>query len=244
MPPSPISATSSSAVAANAAMRRGRLAPRTPVRRSESMETNSGRASGLFRRTSFSIDASVRRRGFQKLTQTSLTRPFFEYLAPLPTGAAVSLQGLGGGFALRAIAGEVLAQACERAMQGDLDRVRPLVEQLGDLAHLEVGAVAERNELAVALAKTGDRSPHGQPLERVRLDVLRGAHVVHLRAHGGPAAKVICDAGARDAEHPGLLRSLCGIEARAVAKRTLERAAGHILRLRPVPDPVGNVRID
>src|SRR4051794_38017269 len=58
---------------------------------------------------------------------------------------------LGGG----AFLGQVVTQAREGAMERNLDSVRALAEQLGDLPHLEVGAVAERDELAVAFAEAG-----------------------------------------------------------------------------------------
>src|SRR5438445_3953340 len=47
----------------------------------------------------------------------------------------------------RRLAVEQPAQPAERTVERDLDRVRALAEQLGDLSHLEIGAVPQRDEV-------------------------------------------------------------------------------------------------
>ena len=50
----------------------------------------------------------------------------------------------------RLLVAELVAKPCERAVERDLDRVRSLIEELGDLADLEVCAVAKGDQLTIA----------------------------------------------------------------------------------------------
>jgi hypothetical protein len=55
------------------------------------------------------------------------------------------------------------AEALERAVQRHLDGVRALPEQSGDVLRLQVGAVAERDQLAVAHAQARHRRSEVEP---------------------------------------------------------------------------------
>ena len=66
-------------------------------------------------------------------------------------------------------------------MKRDVHAVWTHVEQMRNLSHGEIGAVAERDELAIALLETGDGSAH---LER-GLDLVRkGAGSNRIRKLG------------------------------------------------------------
>src|SRR5581483_4870964 len=138
---------------------------------------------------------------------------------------------------------EVLAEAPERPVERDLDRVRAQLEQLSDLARGEVGAVAERDELAVALVEPRHRLAELKPAERALLVPLARAlrRLVDRRL---PAERGVGDAAADDADEPGGRIAAARVEARAVAERTLEGLARDVLGVRPVADPVGDVRVD
>src|SRR3954447_26087244 len=53
----------------------------------------------------------------------------------------------------------------------DLDGVRLEAEQLGNLARGEIGAVAERDELALTVREAGDRRAHGEDVGSLLVDV-------------------------------------------------------------------------
>ena len=63
------------------------------------------------------------------------------------------------------------SQPAESAVQRDLDRVRLRALELGDLSGREIGAVAERDELAIAGLETGHRSRDLDSADRVILEV-------------------------------------------------------------------------
>src|SRR5262245_57394263 len=84
--------------------------------------------------------------------------PLLSWITGSTGGGGVSLRGRRLGFRSprgRTQAGDLSglgqqrAEPVERPVQGDLDRVRALAEQLADLACSQVGAVAERDQLAV-----------------------------------------------------------------------------------------------
>ena len=56
-------------------------------------------------------------------------------------------------------------------MERDLDRVRLRPVELGDLARSEIGAVAERDQLAVAVLEVRDRARERNLAERLVLEV-------------------------------------------------------------------------
>ncbi len=66
-------------------------------------------------------------------------------------------QRLAGGRGIDRRRLELCSQPPERAVQRDLDRVRPDAQHLGDLLRGQVGAEAERDQLAVALVERRDR---------------------------------------------------------------------------------------
>ena len=89
---------------------------------------------------------------------------------------------------------QVLTEPAEGAVQGHLDGVRTLAKELRDLSHLQVCAVAESDQLAVPIAKLSDRGLHGQPIERVALEVMRRSKVTRRQGVRARVAEVIGEA--------------------------------------------------
>ena len=65
-------------------------------------------------------------------------------------------------------------------MEGNVDGVRRRLEELGDLARAEVGAVAERDELAVLRLETGDGVDDGEALADLVREILRRRMIIGL----------------------------------------------------------------
>ena len=62
------------------------------------------------------------------------------------------------------------AELAERAMERDLDRVRPHADELADLPRGQVGAVAEGDKLALTQGKSRDRLCDVDPPQRLILE--------------------------------------------------------------------------
>ena len=96
-------------------------------------------------------------------------------------------------------------------MERDLDGVHSQAEQLGDLFGGQVGAVAERDELAVAEAEGCHRGLHRQPVDVVEGAArILGQFVDRLVRQPGRFAVPVGDAAARNSEEPGDRRPLVG----------------------------------
>ena len=130
-----------------------------------------------------------------------------------------------------------------RGPGGARPRPRSSAEQLRDLPRRQVGAVAERDQLAVALVELRDRSRHASrrtssssrsPVARPRPSLIR------RRLGARPAV----DAAAGDPDQPGDRLALRRVVARAVAERALERLTRHVLGFGAGADPVGDVGVD
>ena len=63
------------------------------------------------------------------------------------------LRGAPFPYSFRFVGSDNSPQPAEGSVERDLDRVRPGVEQLCDLERSQVGPVAERDQLAVALVE-------------------------------------------------------------------------------------------
>src|SRR5579872_5094877 len=107
-------------------------------------------------------------------------------------------RGSGGSFPL-----ERGAEPGMGPVEGDLDRIRPRPEHLGDLAGGEVGAVPEGHELTGALVEGEDGLLDGELADRLRLEVPRSADVLRQLRDRGPGGVDVVDRAAGDAEEPG-----------------------------------------
>src|SRR5581483_5732660 len=115
-------------------------------------------------------------------------------------------------------------------------------EQLGDLRRREVAAVAERDQLAVAVAQLGERAGEHHPPDGLLLEVAAVGRLHRLVVLPRPRQEVV-GAPARDAEQPCDGRPLAPVEAPPVPERTLEHLAGHVLGVRPVAEAVLGVGV-
>ena len=129
-------------------------------------------------------------------------------------------------------------------MKGDLDRVRLHSEDLANLSRAEVGAVPQGDQVLGALVEPREHAGHGQPLQRLSLDVFAGRLVRRLdRRSRRTACQRIVDAATRDPEEPGQSMSSSLVVACAVPKGALEHLARHVFGVGTVPDPVGDVGV-
>ena len=129
-------------------------------------------------------------------------------------------------------------------MERHLDRVRLQAEELADLAGSQVGAVAERDQLAVAVAERRHRLAKIEPRRRVGIELSRRDLVRQLRHGERLRAEVLADLSSGNADQPRGRIALAGVEAVAVAERAFESRRGDVLGVGPVADPVGDVRVD
>jgi len=117
------------------------------------------------------------------------------------------------------------------------------VEQLADLLRAEIGPVAERDQLPVALLEPLERRLEIESRGDLILDLVRSDRglgvelLVHAQAAAGKRA-------AGDSEQPGERRPLARIEAALIAQRSFEGLARHVLGLASRADAVGDVGID
>ena len=130
------------------------------------------------------------------------------------------------------------------AMEGDVDGVRRQFEDLGDLARAEVGAVAERDELAVLRLEPRDGIDDGEALGDLVREILRRRLIVGLVGRQRPGTLVLHDAGARDADEPAERLPALRVVGRAVANGAQHRLARHVLGVRSGTDAIRNVRVD
>jgi hypothetical protein len=136
------------------------------------------------------------------------------------------------------------AQARKRPVERDLDGVRLELEQIGDLADLQIGAVAQRDQLPVALAESGDGGVECEPVDRIRLEIARRLDLRRLARKRRARRKSTLNRPPRDAEQPGDRLSLGRVVAVAIPERVLEDVARDVLCVRPVAQPVRGVRVD
>ena len=118
------------------------------------------------------------------------------------------------------------------------------VEQLPDLARAQVGAVAQRDQFAVAIVESRDgrRRPSADGRRRPR-GRRRGQSLVERRDHGA-LAQVVVRRSARAMPITQLSGvALARVVRRAVAQRALDRRARDILGVVAVADPVRDVRV-
>jgi hypothetical protein len=128
-------------------------------------------------------------------------------------------------------------------VQSHFDGVRAQVERLGDLARCQVGAVAQRDQLAVALVEARDRvrqheAPESHILEVALVKAL-GNLPGELEGRRPPL-----DQPSGDADQPGQRLTFLRVVALAVAERPFEGLARQVLRVRPTADAVRDVRVD
>ena len=128
-------------------------------------------------------------------------------------------------------------------MEGNLDGVRLQVENPGDLLGAEIGAEAQREELAVALVKLRDSVAEIETLER-RLLMTLFCTLGHLGRQRRTAKHVVGDAAPRDPDQPGGRLAAPRVVAVAIAKRALEGLVRNVLRVGPVTDAIGDVAVD
>ena len=144
-------------------------------------------------------------------------------------------------------AGRLLEQSAERlqrAVERDLDGVRLQADELADLAGGQVGAVAERDQLAVALAERRHRPAKVEPRRRVGIELSRRDLIGHLGDGERLRTEVLADLSSGDPDQPRSRFTLAGVEAVAVAERAFDRRRGDVLGVGAVADPVGDVRVD
>ena len=129
-------------------------------------------------------------------------------------------------------------------MERDVDCSRLHREQLSDLARAEIGAVPERDELAVEVAEGRDRGSDREPQKGLALELVRCRRLPDVARWERPPPQEVVDARAGDSDEPALRPAFPRIEARAVTEGPLDRRARHVLGVRAVADPVGDVRVD
>src|SRR5215216_4760598 len=127
-------------------------------------------------------------------------------------------------------------------MQGHFDRIRLCPLELGDLARREVGAVAERDQLAVPLLEAPDRARNRDSPQRVVLEVAVVSGLQLLR-DVLELRRPSLDAAPRDPDQPRDRLALARVVALAVAEGPLERLARQVLGVWAVADAVGDVRV-
>jgi len=136
---------------------------------------------------------------------------------------------------------ELDPKAPERPVQRDLDRVRPELEQLPDLPGGEIGAVTERDELAVAFVEPAERAGKVEPKRRVPFGHRQLWRVLDELQ---PAGEQVLDGASGDSDEPSRRRAPARVVARAVTERALERIRGRVLGVRAVAEPVSAVGVD
>src|SRR5919204_6563256 len=129
-------------------------------------------------------------------------------------------------------------------MECDLDGVRLHPDDLSDLARGEIGAVTERDELALALVERGDGLRDLETPERIVLEIARRGLVLDIGLGETRRTRRLGDAPPCDADQPRNRVAFPRVVALAVPERPLERVARDVLGLHTRPDPVGDVRVD
>src|SRR5205823_8704068 len=117
-------------------------------------------------------------------------------------------------------------------MERDVDCSRLHREQLSDLARAEIGAVPERDELAVEVAEGRDRGSDREPQKGLALELVRCRRLPDVARWERPPAQEVVDARAGDSDEPALRPAFPRIEARAVTEGPLDRRARHVLGVR------------
>lgn len=130
---------------------------------------------------------------------------------------------------------ELRAQAAEAAVERDLDRVRALAQELGDLARAQIAAVAEGEQLAVELREDPHAGGEVEPARGLLGDVGRVGALGPFRCGYQLRCRRVGDAAAGDADQPGKGLAPARVVALPVAKGPLEALAGDVLRLGPPP---------
>ena len=128
-------------------------------------------------------------------------------------------------------------------MQGDFDGICPQIERLGDLPRGEIGAVAERDQLAVAVVEARDSTRQGQTADRCFFEVARIGAFGELGCEL-EAWRSTFDQAPRDSDQPGERLAFARVVALAIAQSTLKSLAREVLRVRPGADAIGDICID
>src|SRR5438067_8270061 len=98
---------------------------------------------------------------------------------------------------------ELFPKPSESPVERHLDCVRLKSEHLGDLASRQVGAVLERDELAVALAEAGHRGCELESTRGVVLEIAGCRRLRRLVDELEPVSEELADTAPRDPEQPG-----------------------------------------
>src|SRR5205809_1035190 len=106
-------------------------------------------------------------------------------------------------------------------MESDFDGVRLQAEQLADLPGSEVGAVAQCEQLAIALVETSDRCRQIESPNRFFRQLARPRPVRRFGNRQRPRSARVLDAAPCDPDKPRAGLALARVIARAVAKRAL-----------------------
>ena len=160
----------------------------------------------------------------------------------LPGGAGRRIAGRAArAFSLVQVAPEPRQRAVER----DFDGVRLQAEDLPDLPRREVGAVAQRQEIARAIIEHVDGGGERHAPHDVDFEVFCRGNLGRLRERRSyPRSPSIVDAASCDTEKPLQRLSARLVITRAIPQSSLEDLARHVFGIRPVTDAVRHVGVD
>ena len=116
-------------------------------------------------------------------------------------------------------------------------------EELGDLPHLQVRAVAERDQLAVAVAESSDRGLDRHPLNRVAFEVVTGSRSGADAPPGSRCPKCSATQVRATPKQPRLRGALLPVVGIAEAQCAFERVVRDVLCIGPIADPVRDVGV-
>jgi hypothetical protein len=106
---------------------------------------------------------------------------------------------------------EPVAQPDEGAVQSDLDCVRPQAENLRDPARAEVGAVAQGDQLLLALVEARDRGRERETPDRALLEIAAVCRLRELQRQQRPGRHRLGKTAPGNADQPRERRSSRGV---------------------------------
>ena len=119
-------------------------------------------------------------------------------------------------------------------MKRNLHRIRLQAQDLADLAGGEIGAVAQRDQIARTLVEAPHRGGNREPLQGLHFQIFAGGQVRLMTAFGPGPCHGVVDAAAGDPDQPRQRLPTGRVVALAVAQGAFEDLARNVFGIGPV----------